>query len=370
MASFKSLGVTNQVIQGLEGLSIFKPTEIQIQSIPRLIKSPIDFIGMAHTGTGKTAAYSIPIIQNIDITEPKIQALILCPTRELGQQIAKQIFKLTKYTEKIYVEAVYGGEKIEAQISSLRRKTHILVATPGRLLDLQRRKVVDLRQLNTVVLDEADEMLSFGFKKDLDLILEQTSRASNIWLFSATMPKEIIQIINNYMDSEAVKVEVNKGQKFNPDILHQYAICDQDQKIEALIFFLKSHKKERGIIFCKTKRATKQLHDQLTARNYQVGCIHGDLKQIERNKVMRAFKGDKLKVLIATDISARGIDLDNLAYVFHYQLPDKVEYYIHRSGRTARAGQKGVSILLIAPKEVKYMRLISKQLHIEFKQLQ
>ena len=296
--------------------------------------------------------------------------MILCPTRELGQQIANQIFKLTKYTEKIFVEAVYGGEKIDAQISSLRRKTHILVATPGRLLDLQRRKAVDLRQLNTVVLDEADEMLSFGFKKDLALILEQTSRASKTWLFSATLPKHIIQIINNYMDSEAVKVEANKGQKLNSDIAHQYVICDHYQKIEALIFFLKSYKKKRGIIFCKTKRATKQLHDQLTAKNYQVGCIHGDLKQIERNKVMRAFKGDKLKVLIATDISARGIDVDNLAYVFHYQLPDQVEYYIHRSGRTARAGKKGVSILLITPKEVRYMRLISKQLHIEFKQLQ
>ena len=370
LASFKSLGVTNQVIQGLEGLGIFKPTGIQVQSIPKLIRSPIDFIGLAQTGTGKTAAYSIPIIQNIDFTKPKIQALILCPTRELGKQIAKQIFKLTKYTEKIFVEAVYGGEKIETQISSLRRKTHILVATPGRLLDLRRRKAVDLRQLKIVVLDEADEMLSIGFKKDLDLILEQTSRASNTWMFSATMPKEITQIINNYMDPDAVKVEVNRGQQVNPDISHQYAICEQAQKMEALVFFLKSHKKERGIIFCKTKRATKQLHDQLTEKNYQVGCIHGDLKQIERNKVMRAFKGDKLKVLIATDISARGIDIDNLAYVFHYQLPDQVEYYTHRSGRTARKGKRGVSILLVAPKEVKQMRLISKQLHIEFKQLQ
>lgn len=370
LASFKSLGVTNQVIQGLEGLGIFKPTGIQVQSIPKLIRSPIDFIGLAQTGTGKTAAYSIPIIQNIDFTKPKIQALILCPTRELGKQIAKQIFKLTKYTEKIFVEAVYGGEKIETQISSLRRKTHILVATPGRLLDLRRRKAVDLRQLKIVVLDEADEMLSIGFKKDLDLILEQTSRASNTWMFSATMPKEITQIISNYMDPDAVKVEVNRGQQVNPDISHQYAICEQAQKMEALVFFLKSHKKERGIIFCKTKRATKQLHDQLTEKNYQVGCIHGDLKQIERNKVMRAFKGDKLKVLIATDISARGIDIDNLAYVFHYQLPDQVEYYTHRSGRTARKGKRGVSILLVAPKEVKQMRLISKQLHIEFKQLQ
>ena len=370
LASFKSLGVTHQVIQGLEGLGIFKPTGIQVQSIPKLIRSPIDFIGLAQTGTGKTAAYSIPIIQNIDFTKPKIQALILCPTRELGKQIAKQIFKLTKYTEKIFVEAVYGGEKIETQISSLRRKTHILVATPGRLSDLRRRKAVDLRQLKIVVLDEADEMLSIGFKKDLDLILEQTSRASNTWMFSATMPKEITQIINNYMDPDAVKVEVNRGQQVNPDISHQYAICEQAQKMEALVFFLKSHKKERGIIFCKTKRATKQLHDQLTEKNYQVGCIHGDLKQIERNKVMRAFKGDKLKVLIATDISARGIDIDNLAYVFHYQLPDQVEYYTHRSGRTARKGKRGVSILLVAPKEVKQMRLISKQLHIEFKQLQ
>ena len=370
LASFKSLGVTHQVIQGLEGLGIFKPTGIQVQSIPKLIRSPIDFIGLAQTGTGKTAAYSIPIIQNIDFTKPKIQALILCPTRELGKQIAKQIFKLTKYTEKIFVEAVYGGEKIETQISSLRRKTHILVATPGRLSDLRRRKAVDLRQLKIVVLDEADEMLSIGFKKDLDLILEQTSRASNTWMFSATMPKEITQIISNYMDPDAVKVEVNRGQQVNPDISHQYAICEQAQKMEALVFFLKSHKKERGIIFCKTKRATKQLHDQLTEKNYQVGCIHGDLKQIERNKVMRAFKGDKLKVLIATDISARGIDIDNLAYVFHYQLPDQVEYYTHRSGRTARKGKRGVSILLVAPKEVKQMRLISKQLHIEFKQLQ
>ena len=218
LASFKSLGVTHQVIQGLEGLGIFKPTGIQVQSIPKLIRSPIDFIGLAQTGTGKTAAYSIPIIQNIDFTKPKIQALILCPTRELGKQIAKQIFKLTKYTEKIFVEAVYGGEKIETQISSLKRKTHILVATPGRLLDLRRRKAVDLRQLKIVVLDEADEMLSIGFKKDLDLILEQTSRASNTWMFSATMPKEITQIINNYMDPDAVKVEVNRSQQVNPDI--------------------------------------------------------------------------------------------------------------------------------------------------------
>ena len=325
---------------------------------------------MAQTGTGKTAAYSIPIIQNIDHNEPKIQALILCPTRELGQQIAKQIFKFTKFTEKIFVEAVYGGEKIEVQISALRRKTHILVATPGRLLDLQRRKAVDLRQIKTVVLDEADEMLSVGFKKDLDLILEQTSRGSNTWLFSATMPKEITQIINSYMDPAAVKVEINRDQRVNADIAHQYAICEQAQKMEALVFFLKSHKEERGIVFCKTKRVTKQLHEQLTAKKYKVGCIHGDLKQIERDKVMRAFKGGKLKVLIATDISARGIDVNNLAYVFHYQLPDQVEYYTHRSGRTARAGKKGVSILLVTPKEIKDMRLISQQLHIEFKQLQ
>ena len=370
LASFKSLGVTPQVIQGLEALGIVKPTEIQVQSIPKLIKSPIDFIGLAQTGTGKTAAYSIPIIQNIDPNESKIQALILCPTRELGQQIAKQIFKFTKFTEKIFVEAVYGGEKIEAQISALRRKTHILVATPGRLLDLQRRKAVDLRQIKTVVLDEADEMLSVGFKKDLDLILEQTSRGSNTWLFSATMPKEITQIINSYMDPAAVKVEINRDQRVNADIAHQYAICEQAQKIEALVFFLKSHKGERGIVFCKTKRVTKQLYEQLTAKKHKVGCIHGDLKQIERDKVMRAFKGDKLKVLIATDISARGIDVNNLAYVFHYQLPDQVEYYTHRSGRTARAGKKGVSILLVTPKEIKDMRLISQQLHIEFKQLQ
>ncbi|NQW27491.1 MAG: DEAD/DEAH box helicase [Flammeovirgaceae bacterium] len=370
MTTFKSLGISAQLVQGLEALGITKPTEIQIQAIPKLLKQAGDFIGLAQTGTGKTAAYGLPILQQIDLSNAKIQALILCPTRELGQQIAKQLFKFTKFTDKIYTEAVYGGEKIEEQISALRRPTHILVATPGRLLDLQRRKAVDLRYIKTVVLDEADEMLSVGFKKDLDLILEKTSATSNTWLFSATMPKEIQQLVHNYMDPAAIKIEVNKDQRVNVDIAHQYAICEERQKMEALTFFLKSHKEERGIIFCRTKKSTQEVHDQLIAKKYDVGCIHGDLKQIERDKVMRAFKGNKLKVLIATDISARGIDVNDLAYVFHYQLPDQVEYYTHRSGRTARAGKKGVSILLISPKEVKDMRNLARVLHIEFKQLQ
>jgi ATP-dependent RNA helicase DeaD len=370
LTTFKSLGISPDFVKGLSELGIQNPTEIQELAIPYLLKHKGDFIGQAQTGTGKTAAFGLPLLNRVDPTDRNVQALILCPTRELGQQIAKQLFKYTKYTAKIFTEAVYGGEKIDRQIDALRRPTQIVVATPGRLIDLMNRKAVDLRNVSTVVLDEADEMLSMGFKKELDIILEVTANESNTWLFSATIPKAIQQIIHTYMSPDAFRIEVNRKQLVNPSILHQYAICEKTQKFEALTYFLLAHKNERGIIFCKTKVTTQTLTRQLQAKNYSVDCIHGDMTQKEREKAMRAFRNEKLNVLIATDITARGIDVNNLAYVFHYQLPDQIDYYTHRSGRTARAGKKGVSIALITPTEVKRIKEIGKELNIEFKRLQ
>lgn len=367
LTSFKDLGISDQIIKALQENEIVSPTEIQQKAIPYLLEHGKDFIGQAQTGTGKTAAFGLPILQQINPDLPKIQALILCPTRELGQQIAKQLFRFTKYTDKkIFVEAVYGGEKIDIQISKLKRPTHIVVATPGRLIDLLERKVIDLNNIKTVVLDEADEMLNMGFKTDIDKILSFTNGDRHIWLFSATLPQEIKQIIHNYMSPDSFKIEVHKNDVVNTAISHQYLICDIPDKVNVLSRFLKLQQDERGIIFCKTKAGAQTLAKQLVAKNFAVEAIHGDLGQRDREKVMRAFKNKKLQTLIATDISARGIDVDNLAYVVHFQLPDQIEYYTHRSGRTARAGKKGFSLAFIIPSELVKLKQVESELNITF----
>ena len=363
MKNFSELGVAPQFIKALTDKKILVPTEIQEKSIPYLLSIGSDFIGQAPTGTGKTAAFGLPLLNFVNHKVPKIQALILCPTRELGQQIAKQLFHYTKYSEKIFVEAVYGGENIELQTSRLRRTTHILVATPGRLLELVDKGIVSLEDVAKVVLDEADEMLSLGFKKDLDNILKLTSKNNaKTWLFSATMPDDIKAIIKKYLSPKAMKVEVIHKTRSNKDITHQYLVCTEQEKFPFLLHFLNGQGANRGVIFCKTKEATKQLTEQLKAKKISADAIHGDLLQIERNKVMRAFKGEKLKILVATDLAARGIDVAGLAYVVHYQIPDKAEYYIHRSGRTGRAGMKGLSIAFITEGEMKSFKFIEKAL--------
>ena len=370
MPTFKELGVRDHFVKALEEINILAPTEIQEKAIPFLLTKGTDFIGQAQTGTGKTVAFGLPLLHRIDPDNKQVQALILSPTRELGQQIAKQLFKFTKYSEKIFVEAVYGGEKIDRQISALRRPTQIIVATPGRLLDLLERKAVDISHIKTIVLDEADEMLSMGFKKELDAILGRTNGKRATWLFSATMPKEIKQIINTYMASDAFKIEVNKKDVVNRSIEHQYVICPEAQKFDFLLHFLKVQKTNRGIIFCRTKASVQTLTKQLQSKNYPTDAIHGDLMQKERDKAMRAFKNEKVQILIATDISARGIDVQNLSYVVHYELPDQLEYYTHRSGRTARAGKKGLSICFIVPQEMKKIKEIEQELHISFRKIE
>lgn len=366
MSTFSELGITEALIKGLIENNIVSPTEIQEKSIPFLLNEGSDFVGQAQTGTGKTAAFGLPLLQATDTSSEKIQALVLCPTRELGQQIAKQLFRVARYNPKrIFVEAVYGGEPIEIQIRNLNRPTHIVVATPGRLIDLLERKAISLKYVKTIVLDEADEMLSMGFKANIDTILEQTNGHRYIWLFSATIPESLAEIIQSYMDEDAYKVQVDVKNIVNRDIEHQYVQCiDTKDKLNTLLEFLRTQGKGRGIIFCKTKDGTQSLAKQLIARNLLAEALHGDLQQRDREKVMRAFKNQKVQILVATDMAARGIDVEDLQYVIHYQLPEQLEYYTHRSGRTGRAGKKGLSISLVTSSEMGRLKTIEKELKI------
>ena len=369
MSGFKELGIADDFVKGLSEMGITVPTSIQKEVIPALIDNDGDLIGQAQTGTGKTAAFGLPLLHKIRPEQNQVQALVLSPTRELGQQISKQLFKFTKYSNKIFSEAVYGGEKIDKQISRLTRPTHVIVATPGRLIDLIQRKAVNLDAVRIVVLDEADEMLSMGFKKELDEILSKLSSVKNKWLFSATMPHGVKEIANKFLSTEAKRIEVSKDNIVNKNIEHQYVVCEEVDKLNIITQFLKTQKGNRGLVFCRTKSATEKLAKQLQAKNFAVDGIQGDMQQKERDKVMRAFKNDTIHTLVATDLAARGIDVPDLAYVVHYQLPDKDEYFTHRSGRTARAGKKGISLVLATTHELRNVRFYEKSLGLVFKQV-
>ncbi|MEM6965414.1 MAG: DEAD/DEAH box helicase [Bacteroidota bacterium] len=365
MSTFPQLGISKKLNKGLKEMNIVTPTEIQEKAIPILLRGKTDLVAQAPTGTGKTAAFGLPILQKISPEKKVVQALILCPTRELGIQIRKQLFKFTKYTDKIFAEAVYGGFPIGKQIIALRRPTHIIVATPGRLIELLEKKAVDLSDIHTVVLDEADEMLKRGFKEDLETILGFAKDRINIWLFSATMPSGIRDLIKQYISKNAQRIRMQQNTVVNPNIQHYYYLVTPEDKLNRLIRFLKSQGENRGLIFCRTKKSVQTLTKQLQARNFEVDAMHGDLLQKERDKVMRAFKRENIQILIATDLSARGIDVVGLAYVVHYELPDHAEYYAHRSGRTARAGQEGVAVTFIINKEMDKLVGIAKELKIK-----
>lgn len=370
MASFQELGVSKELIKGLKEFGIKDPSEIQERAIPELIGISKDFVGQAQTGTGKTAAFGLPLLQNVDPKKKKVQALVIVPTRELGQQIAKHLFKYTKHlTQRIFVESVYGGEYIGKQIERLERPTHIVVATPGRLIDLVNKKAVDLSDVKTIVLDEADEMLTMGFQKDVEKILGFPSESYNTWMFSATMSKGVKQLISSYLSSDYGFVQIDKKVVVNPNIEHQFLITTIDDKVRMLTEFIRSQGSARGVVFCKTKAGAQKLAKQIASKNFESDSIHGDLSQKERDKVMRAFKNKKLHVLVATDVAARGIDVDNLSYVIHYQLPEQLENYTHRSGRTGRAGNRGISIVLVLKNELDTIRQLEKQLKVEFRQI-
>ncbi|MBV6646194.1 MAG: DEAD/DEAH box helicase [Cyclobacteriaceae bacterium] len=369
MKSFADLGLSTPILEALSSIGIVEPTDIQQQAIPLLTSGKMDFIGLAQTGTGKTAAFGLPLIENIDPATLMPQALVLAPTRELGQQIAQQLEAFSKKLFDLKVLAVYGGAPIGPQIKALKRPVHIVIATPGRLLDLINRKAVTLKEVQYVVLDEADEMLNMGFKEDLRQILSTTPNEKNTWLFSATMPPEIRQIIKDYM-TDPTEVSVNASIKVNTNIEHQFVVTKTADKLAALKRFLDIQPEMRGIMFCRTKIETQKIAEQLGKEGYSADALHGDLSQQQRDKVMKRFKSHNIQLLVATDVAARGIDVNDLTHVIHHTLPDQIENYTHRSGRTARAGKKGISLAFINGRESRKIKLIENKSNLKFKKIE
>ncbi|RAJ16147.1 DEAD/DEAH box helicase [Olleya aquimaris] len=368
--TFKELGLDKNYVKSLKEIGIKTPTEIQAQAIPMLLNASTDFVGLAQTGTGKTAAFGLPLLHKINPKNNAVQALIIAPTRELVQQIKKQLFKYTKYNNsKIFLEGVYGGEKIDIQLKNVARTTHIIIATPGRLVDLMNRGAVNLSDVKTIVLDEADEMLSMGFKNDLTTILKAVTGKKNTWLFSATMSDDLKDIVKRYISDQAIRLEIDRSSIVNSNISHYYVETTLHNKAHALMQLLEAREDDRGIIFTRTKAGAQALKHQLEQEGFNVGALEGDMQQKERDKVMRAFKNTTLQLLISTDVSARGIDVSDLAFVIHHQLPEHIEYYTHRSGRTARAGKKGESIALILPNEYNELKKVETTLGIKMKQI-
>lgn len=369
MNNFQKLGLAESTVEVLDKMGFKTPTPVQEKSIPLLLsEDPTDFIGLAQTGTGKTAAFGLPLVDLLDIGNDATQALIMAPTRELGQQIAKQLKDFAQSKPRLNVEVVYGGAAIVNQIKALKRPTQIVVATPGRLLDLMKRKAVKLDQVKYVILDEADEMLNMGFQEPIDEILSHTPENRVTWLFSATMPPEIRRIVKNYM-SQPKEVSINASEKSNKDISHKYVITKVKNKIPALKRFMDKQPEMRGIMFCRTKRETQEIADELSSIGYGVEALHGDLSQSQRDAVMKRFKTRSMQLLVATDVAARGIDVNDLTHVIHHTLPDQLESYTHRSGRTGRAGNKGVSLAFINPRESRKISDLERKINVKFEQI-
>ncbi len=359
MTTFESLGVEEGLLRSISALGFTQPTPIQEKAIPVLLQGTKDFIGLAQTGTGKTAAFGLPLLQLINKEDRFPQALIICPTRELCLQIANDLGSFKKGSAIISVTAVYGGTSITMQIRDLKRGTQIVVATPGRLIDLIERKAINLEKINYVVLDEADEMLNMGFKDDIEFILKNTPNRQSIWLFSATMPAEIRQVSKKYM-SQPFEITIGKTNAGAANIDHQYYATQHHNRYEVLKRIIDFNPGIYGIVFARTKADTQDIAERLTREGYDIDAIHGDLTQQQRDKVMGLFRDKSIQLLIATDVAARGIDVTGITHVINYELPDDVEVYTHRSGRTGRAGKSGISVSIVTPKEVYRLRQIER----------
>ena len=368
MTSFQDLGLEEALLQGIAALGFETPTPVQELVIPSALHSDDDFIALAQTGTGKTAAFGLPLLQRIDPAEKNVQALILCPTRELCVQVAGDLVNYSKFAHQYKVVAVYGGASIDTQIRQIKAGAQIIVATPGRLVDLLVRQVANLGKVARVVLDEADEMLNMGFKDAVDMILESVENRKSIWLFSATMPAEVRAIAATYM-TDPLELSVGKRNQTNENIVHQYYICRADDRYAALKRVVDAHPGIYGLIFCRTKNETKEIAEQMIRDGYNADALHGDLVQSDRDRVMQRFRERNLQLLIATDVAARGIDVSDISHVINYGLPDESEIYLHRSGRTGRAGRTGISLSIITPKYEEKIRQIERKTKAVFTKL-
>jgi ATP-dependent RNA helicase DeaD len=369
LTTFEQLGLNTSVLSAISELGYINPTPIQEQSIPVFLETESDILGLAQTGTGKTAAFGLPILNKVDFTNKTTQALIICPTRELCVQISRDLASYSKFLSNVNIVSVYGGSSITQQIDQLKRGAQIIVATPGRLMDLMSRKAVKIQDVSFVVLDEADEMLNMGFREDIEEILSVTPIEKRVCLFSATMSKQVRQIAERYLKNP-VEITVGKKNSGNENILHEYAVVHAKDKIAALKRVLDfTSDNFYGIIFCTTKHETQDISDKLIRDGYNADCLHGDLSQQQREKVMTRFRHHAIKILLATDVAARGIDVDGLTHVIHYHLPDDIEYYTHRSGRTGRAGKKGVSFTLLNMREAYRLKEIEKLTGVKFNRI-
>ena len=364
MNLFSESNLSPEIIKAVGELGYESPTEIQKQTIPFILSDIRDLIALAQTGTGKTAAFSLPILDMIDDTSRKIQLLVLAPTRELALQIAKDIKNYSKYLPNVKTTAGYGGSSITDQIRNLREKPQIIVGTPGRVIDLINRKALDFSQIHWLVLDEADEMLSMGFKDDLETILSETPETKQTLLFSATMNKEVERISKNYLTNPH-RISVGSINAVKKNIKHEYYVVNYRQKKEALKRLIDANPNQYSIIFCRTKMETQDVADFLMQNGYAADALHGDLSQAQRDTVMKKFRLKNIDILVATDVAARGLDVNSLTHVIHYSLPDDPEVFVHRSGRTGRAGKDGISMALIKPEETRKLSQIKGQTKIE-----
>jgi ATP-dependent RNA helicase DeaD len=366
--SFEALGIEESLLQGIHALGFTEPTPIQEKAIPILLSGTKDFVGLAQTGTGKTAAFGLPLLQLVDSEARHPQALVVCPTRELCMQITKDIAKFSLHKKAIKSVAVYGGASIGEQIRDLKRGVQIVVATPGRLIDLIERKAINLENIHYIVLDEADEMLNMGFREDIEFILGNTPNRNSIWLFSATMPSEVKQVSKRFMTTPA-EVTIGKANSSNVNIDHQYYITSGVNRYHTLKRIIDFNPGIYGIIFTRTKADAQSITESLIREGYDIEALHGDLTQAQRDKVMARFREKSLQLLIATDVAARGIDVQGITHVINYELPDDPEVYTHRSGRTGRAGNSGICISVISQREAYRLRQIEKLLNNRFHKL-
>lgn len=367
MSSFKDLGLSQDIIKALTKLGYEKPTPIQEKAIPQIFNSKKDLKAFAQTGTGKTAAFSLPILDQLDFKTKDPQAIILSPTRELAIQIAKNINEFAESMDHVNVLAVYGGSNIEDQIKRLRKGVQIVVGTPGRTVDLIKRKRLNLQNIKWLVLDEADEMLNMGFKEEIDKILEATPDSKQTLLFSATFPREVEAIAKHYMN-QPVEISAGKKNIGAENVSHEYYMVSDRNRYASLKRIADINPDIYGIVFCRTRRETKDVATNLITDGYNADALHGDLSQAQRDIVMQKFRSKHLQILVATDVAARGLDVTDLTHIINYKLPDQIESYTHRSGRTGRAGKKGISIAIITNKEKRTLQSIERNINKKFEQ--